>query len=153
MKPAGADCGIAVSDVRCHKGSGVSRQEMNYSQTYDVIYLSTSRVFKLYAKLMKGTKDSKSSIIDEGSLRHYLTAQDEYMGECVKMFKVPTRLRQNPGEGRSFTESGQALQVLQKANRSLVFNYAKLVENYGIDLKVESKVDEDNPVNDVEVPY
>ena len=141
------------SDVRCHKGSGVSRQEMNYSQTYDVIYLSTSRVFKLYAKLMKGTKDSKSSIIDEGSLRHYLTAQDEYMGECVKMFKVPTRLRQNPGEGRSFTESGQALQVLQKANRSLVFNYAKLVENYGIDLKVESKVDEDNPVNDVEVPY
>lgn len=141
------------SDVRCHKGSGVSRQEMNYSQTYDVIYLSTSRVFKLYAKLMKGTKDSKSSIIDEGSLRHYLTAQDEYMGECVKMFKVPTRLRQNPGEGRSFTESGQALQVLQKANRSLVFNYAKLVENYGIDLKVESKVDEDNPVNDIEVPY
>lgn len=141
------------SDVRCHKGSGVSRQEMNYSQTYDVIYLSTSRVFKLYAKLMKGTKDSKSSIIDEGSLRHYLTAQDEYMGECVKMFKVPTRLRQNPGEGRSFTESGQALQVLQKANRSLVFNYAKLVENYGIDLKVESKVDEDNHVNDVEVPY
>ncbi len=141
------------SDVRCHKGSGVSRQEMNYSQTYDVIYLSTSRVFKLYAKLMKGTKDSKSSIIDEGSLRHYLTAQDEYMGECVKMFKVPTRLRQNPGEGRSFTESGQALQVLQKANRSLVFNYAKLVENYGIDLKVESKVDEDNPVNDVEEPY
>lgn len=141
------------SDVRCHKGSGVSRQEMNYSQTYDVIYLSTSRVFKLYAKLMKGTKDSKSSIIDEGSLRHYLTAQDEYMGECVKMFKVPTRLRQNPGEGRSFTESGQALQVLQKANRSLVFNYAKLVENYGIDLNVESKVDEDNPVNDVEVPY
>lgn len=141
------------SDVRCHKGSGVSRQEMNYSQTYDVIYLSTSRVFKLYAKLMKGTKDSKSSIIDEGSLRHYLTAQDEYMGECVKMFKVPTRLRQNPGEGRSFTESGQALQVLQKANRSLVFNYAKLVENYGIDLNVESKVDEDNPANDVEVPY
>lgn len=141
------------SDVRCHKGSGVSRQEMNYSQTYDVIYLSTSRVFKLYAKLMKGTKDSKSSIIDEGSLRHYLTAQDEYMGECVKMFKVPTRLRQNPGEGRSLTESGQALQVLQKANRSLVFNYAKLVENYGIDLNVESKVDEDNPTNDIEVPY
>lgn len=141
------------SDVRCHKGSGVSRQEMNYSQTYDVIYLSTSRVFKLYAKLMKGTKDSKSSIIDEGSLRHYLTAQDEYMGECVKMFKVPTRLRQNPSEGRSFTESGQALQVLQKANRSLVFNYAKLVENYGIDLNVESKMDEDNPAKDMEVPY
>lgn len=141
------------SDVRCHKGNGVSHQEMNYSQTYDVIYLSTSRVFKLYAKLMKGTKDSKSSIIDEGSLRHYLTAQDEYMGECVKMFKVPTRLRQNPGEGKSFTESGQALTVLQKANRSLVFNYAKLVENYGIDLNVESKMDEDNPAKDMEVPY
>lgn len=141
------------SDVRCHKGSGVSRQEMNYSQTYDVIYLSTSRVFKIYAKLMKGTKDSKSSIIDEGSLRHYLTAQDEYMGECVKMFKVPTRLRQNPSEGKSFTESGQALTVLQKANRSLVFNYAKLVENYGIDLNVESKMDEDNPAKDMEVPY
>ena len=141
------------SGTTCYKGTGANRKEQSYDMTMDVLYLNTSRVFKLYAKLMKSTKDSKSSIIDEGSLKHYVTAQDEYMGDCVKQFRVPTRLRQNPGEGRSLTESGQALQVLQKANRSLVFNYAKLVENYGIDLNVESKVDEDNPANDVEVPY
>ena len=141
------------SDVKCYKGSGVSRQEVCYSQPLDVVYLSTSRVFKLYAKLMKGTKDNKSSIIDEGSLRHYLTAQDEYMGECVKQFRVPIRLRQNPGEGREFNEGGTELRALQKANRSLVFNYAKLVENYGIDLNVESRVDEDSEINNIEKPY
>lgn len=141
------------SDVKCNKGSGVNRQELTYSQPIDVIYLSTSRVFKLYSKLMKGTKDNKSSIIDEGSLRHYLTAQDEYMGECVKQFRVPTRLRQNPGEGREFNEGGAELKSLQKANRSLVFNYAKLVENYGIDLNVVSRVDEDSEINNEELPY
>ena len=141
------------SDVTAYKGSGVNRQPINYSQPLDVVYLSTSRVFKLYAKLMKGTKDNKSSIIDEGSLRHYLTAQDEYMGECVKQFRVPTRLRDNPNNGKSFTESGQQVTALQKANRSLVFNYAKLVENYGIDLNVESQVDEDSEINNTEVPY
>lgn len=141
------------SDVTAYKGSGVNRQPINYSQPLDVVYLSTSRVFKLYAKLMKGTKDNKSSIIDEGSLRHYLTAQDEYMGECVKQFRVPTRLRDNPNNGKSFTESGQQVTALQKANRSLVFNYAKLVENYGIDLNVESQVDEDSDINNIEKPY
>lgn len=141
------------SDVTAYKGSGVNRQPINYSQPLDVVYLSTSRVFKLYAKLMKGTKDNKSSIIDEGSLRHYLTAQDEYMGECVKQFRVPIRLRQNPGEGREFNEGGTELRALQKANRSLVFNYAKLVENYGIDLNVESRVDEDSEINNIEKPY
>lgn len=141
------------SDVTAYKGSGVNRQEVCYSQPLDVVYLSTSRVFKLYAKLMKGTKDNKSSIIDEGSLRHYLTAQDEYMGECVKQFRVPTRLRDNPNNGKSFTESGQQVTALQKANRSLVFNYAKLVENYGIDLNVESQVDEDSEINNIEKPY
>lgn len=141
------------SDVTAYKGSGVNRQPINYSQPLDVVYLSTSRVFKLYAKLMKGTKDNKSSIIDEGSLRHYLTAQDEYMGECVKQFRVPTRLRDNPNNGKSFTESGQQVTALQKANRSLVFNYAKLVENYGIDLNVESQVDEDSEINNIEKPY
>lgn len=141
------------SDVTAYKGSGVNRQPINYSQPLDVVYLSTSRVFKLYAKLMKGTKDNKSSIIDEGSLRHYLTAQDEYMGECVKQFRVPTRLRDNPNNGKSFTDSGQQVTALQKANRSLVFNYAKLVENYGIDLNVESQVDEDSDINNIEKPY
>ena len=141
------------SNVKCYKGTGASSKAMEYSQPLDVLYLSTSRVFKLYSKLMKTTKDNKSSIIDEGSLKHYLTAQDEYMGECVKMFRVPMRMRDNPNEGKSFTESGQQVTALQKANRSLVFNYAKLVENYGIDLNVQSSVDEDSDINDMEVPY
>lgn len=139
--------------TRCYKGTGANRTELEYTQTLDVLYLNTSRVFKCYAKLMKGTKDNKSSIIDEGSLKHYLAAQDEYMGECVKMYRVPTRLRQNPSEGNVFSESGSKLKSLQKSNRSLVFNYAKLRENYGIDLDVQSKVDEDSEINNVEIPY
>ena len=68
-------------------------------------------------------------------------------------FRVPTRLRDNPNNGKSFTESGQQVTALQKANRSLVFNYAKLVESYGIDLNVESQVDEDSDINNIEKPY
>lgn len=141
------------SGTTCYKGTGANRKEQSYDMTMDVLYLNTSRVFKCYAKLMKSTKDSKSNIIDEGSLKHYLTAQDEYMGDCVKQFRVPTRLRQNPGDGKSFSESGTQITSLQKANRALVFNYGKLVENYGIDLDVQSKVDDDDPKNDQELPY
>ena len=82
-----------------------------------------------------------------------LKAQDEYMGECVKQFRVPTRLRDNPNDGKSFTESGSQITALQKANRSLVFNYAKLVELYGIDLNVQSNIDEDSEAANAELPY
>lgn len=139
--------------TKCYKGSGQNRREITYDMTLDVLYLNRSRVFSLYAKHIKQTQNSKAQTADTDSLRNILAAQDEYMGECIKQFKVPTRLRQNPGEGREFNEGGTELKALQKANRSLVFNYAKLVELYGIDLNVESRVDEDSEINNIEKPY
>lgn len=139
--------------TKCYKGSGQNRREITYDMTLDVLYLNRSRVFSLYAKHIKQTQNSKAQTADTDSLRNILAAQDEYMGECIKQFKVPTRLRQNPGEGREFNEGGTELKALQKANRSLVFNYAKLVELYGIDLNVESRVDEDSEINNTEKPY
>jgi hypothetical protein len=139
--------------VKCYKGSGASRREIEYSQTLDVVYLNRSRVFSLYAKQMKATQNNKAQTADTDSMIRILTAQDEYMGECVKQFRVPTRLRDNPSEGKSFTESGTQMTALQKANRSLVFNYAKLVEQYGIDLNVKSNVDDDSELNNIEKPY
>lgn len=139
--------------TKCYKGSGQNRREITYDMTLDVLYLNRSRVFSLYAKHKKQTQNSKAQTADTDSLRNILAAQDEYMGECIKQFKVPTRLRQNPGEGREFNEGGTELKALQKANRSLVFNYAKLVELYGIDLNVQSQVDEDSEINNIEKPY
>lgn len=141
------------SDTKCYKGNGANRRELEYTIPLDVLYLNRSRVFSLYAKHMKQTQSNKAQTADTDSIVRILTAQDEYMGECVKQFRVPTRLRQNPGEGHQYSESGTELKVLQKANRSLVFNYAKLVEQYGIDLNVQSQADADKPTEDIEVPY
>lgn len=137
--------------VKCYKGTGASRKELEYTMPLDVVYLNRSRVFSLYAKQMKATQNNKAQTADTDSMIRILTAQDEYMGECVKQFRVPTRLRDNPSDGKSFTESGTQVMALQKANRSLVFNYAKLVENYGIDLNVQSQIDEE--INNIEKPY
>lgn len=139
--------------TRCHKGTGQNRRELTYDMTLDVLYLNRSRVFSLYAKHMKATQNNKAQTADTDSMIRILTQQEEYMGECVKQFRVPIRLRQNPGEGHEYSESGTELRVLQKANRSLVFNYGKLVELYGIDLNVQSQVDEDSDINKTEIPY
>lgn len=141
------------TNVKCTKGSGQSRRDYEYSQTLDVLYLNRSRVFGLYAKYLRQTQNNKAQTADTDSMIRILTQQDEYMGECVKQFKVPTRLRDNPGEGKSFTESGAQVTALQKASRSLVFNYGKLVELYGIDLNVQSQVDEDSEAANAELPY
>lgn len=141
------------SGVKCYKGTGASRKEIEYTQNLDVIFLNRSRVFSLYAKHIKSTQSTKAHTADTDSMIRILAAQDEYMGECVKQFRVPTRLRDNPQGGREFSESGMELKVLQKANRSLVFNYAKLVEQYGIDLNVKSQFDEDGEISKVEEPY
>lgn len=139
--------------TKCYKGTGQNRRELNYDMTLDVLYLNRSRVFSLYAKHLKQTQNTKAQTADTDSMIRILASQDEYMGECVKQFRVPSRLRDNPNDGKSFTESGAQVTALQKANRSLVFNYTKLVENYGIDLNVESRVDEDSEINNIEKPY
>lgn len=139
--------------TKCYKGTGQNRRELSYDMTLDVLYLNRSRVFSLYAKHLKQTQNTKAQTADTDSMIRILAQQDEYMGECVKQFRVPTRLRQNPGEGSSYTESGAQVTALQKANRSLVFNYTKLVELYGIDLNVQSQVDEDGEAAKVEIPY
>ncbi len=141
------------SNVKCYKGTGASRIEHEYTMPLDVIYLNRSRVFSLYAKQMKATQSNKAQTADTDSMIRIITAQDEYLGECVKQFRVPTRLRDNPSDGKSFTGSGAQVTALQKANRSLVFNYAKLVEQYGIDLNVKSSIDDDSELNNIELPY
>lgn len=142
-----------TTDTQAWKGSGSARKKIEYSQSLDVLYLNTSRVFKLYAKLIKTTSDNRSSIIDEGSLRRYLTAEDEYLGEWTKQFKVPTKNRQNPKEGQEYSSTGVELKSLFKTNRSLVFNYDRIRERYGIDLHVESLPDQDNKALQEPLPY
>lgn len=142
-----------TTNTQAYKGSGSARKKYEYTQSLDVLYLNTSRVFKLYAKLIKSTSDNKSSLIDEGSLRRYLTAEDEYMGEWTKQFKVPTKNRQKPNEGQEYSATGIELKALYKSNRALVFNYAKIRERYGIDLHVESMADTENPALQEPLPY
>lgn len=139
------------SNFKCMTGSGSDRGEREYTQSYDVLYLNPDRLFDAYAQHSKRVKDNKAGLLGKASLRHYLTTSDSFMGEAVRKFKVPTRLRQNPGEGKSFAETGGQITALYKSSRALVFNYARLQEQYGIDLDVKSDVVEGQP--QIEVPY
>lgn len=138
-------------DFTLDKGTGHARKKITYSMKYDLIYLNPNRVFVEYAKLMKSTKDSKASVMSEESLRHYLQTGDEYLGDTPKNFKVPIKNRQNPTGGMVYSETGGVIKELYKTSRALVFNYAKLVENFGIDLNVKQEVSEDAPK--IEMPY
>ena len=85
--------------------------------------------------------------MNEESLRHYLMNQDEYMGECPTSFKVPIKNRQNPNEGVQYMGS-EIIRALRKTSRALVFNYAKLIENYGVNFEISSEDNrDDNSIN------
>ena len=124
------------------KGMGKDRKTVTYTQHIDVVYINPDRIFNSYARLQKATKDKHANIMNEESLRHYLMNQDEYMGEAPTSFKVPTRNRQNPTEGIQYTGS-EVAKTLRKTSRALVFNYAKLIENYGINFEISRQEDPD----------
>lgn len=140
------------SDFTLDYGSGKDRQKRPYTQTYDLLYVNPDRLFDAYAQHTKRVKDNKAGLLGKASLRHYLTTCPEFMGEAVRKFKVPIRLRQNPGEGMGINENGDK-KVLMKSCRALVFNYGRLKENYGIDLDVQSDVMENPNKPTEEVPY
>ena len=139
------------TNFELYYGAGGEREKRKYTQTYDVLYLNPDRLFDIYSQFTKKTKDNKAGLLGKASLRHYLTTSDSFLGEIPRKFKVPTRLRQNPGEGKSFSEMGSQVTALYKSSRALVFNYRKLQEQYGIDLDVKSDIVEGTA--SVEVPY
>ena len=142
------------SDFKLDYGFGKDRLKREYSQTYDVLFMNPDRLFDVYAQHVKKVKDNKAGLLGKASLRHYLLTSQEYMGESVRKFKVPTRLRQNPGAGQSIDDQTGDMKVLLKSSRALAFNYARLKEQYGIDLDVVSEVMEGTAKKpDVEIPY
>lgn len=135
------------SGFKLWKGSGKDRKETTYTQKFDVVYINPDRIFNAYARLQKATKDKHANIMNEESLRHYLMNQDEYMGECPTSFKVPIKNRQNPNEGVQYMGS-EIIRALRKTSRALVFNYAKLIENYGVNFEISSEDNrDDNSIN------
>lgn len=122
--------------VKAWKGCGGTRREVEYTMTRDVLYVNPSRLFNAYFRLLKSVKSNQRAVIDEASLRRYLTSQEEYMGDQTRSFKVPTRNMQNPSGSVVYGEDGQRRYEPYKSARALVFDYGMLKELYGIDLDV-----------------
>lgn len=127
--------GINKINFKLWKGQGKDRRQTTYTQHFDVVYINPDRIFNSYARLQKATKDKHANIMNEESLRHYLMHQDEYMGDAATAFRLPTKNRQNPNGGIEYIGC-EVVKQLHKTSRALVFNYQKLIENYGINLSI-----------------
>lgn len=125
-----------TDDLTVSVGSGSDRKKMQYSQTMQVLYLNTSRVFSEYMMLLKRTKTNLQNQCDILALKSYLTTQDEYLGESKCYFLKPMKISQDPDAGKTWTGEGAGTTAMKKQSRCLCFNYAKLREEYGIDLKL-----------------
>lgn len=110
--------------LSCYKGQGRDRRRIEYTQPYDVVYLNPDPIFSAYQKYAKQHRTSGANIIPASTLKYYLTAQDEYMGDFSTSFTLPEELRKD------------ASQPDHIKARALVFNYRSLVEGYGIDFDI-----------------
>lgn len=112
------------TNFKCTKGSGIDRIEIDYTGPYNVLYLNPKRVFSEYEKMCK-SRNKKA--LPEGTLRYYLKAKDDFMGDYPTTFTVPRR-------NREFSGAGERPSVMK--TRAYMFNYDRLQEAYGIDLDI-----------------
>ena len=116
------------ANFTCYKGEGSDRRPVEYTQPYDVVYLNPTRVFSEYLKLCRSRG---TNTIPESSLKYYLKSQEEFMGDYSTTFTVPRRNREYDGNGNNPSI---------KKSRALIFNYQRLIDNYGIDLDILTQI-------------
>ena len=140
-----------TSDLTVNIGTGSDRKKMQYQQQMQVLYLNTSRVYSEYMMLLKRTKTNLQNQCDITALKSYLTMQDEYLGETKCYFLKPMKFSQEPEAGKTWTGAEAGTTAMKKQSRCICFNYAKLREEYGIDLQIKQgnkyaveEVEEDN---------
>ena len=115
----------AKLNLVAYKGIGRDRQPIDYSGPVDVVYLNPDPILAAYQKHAKQHRTNNASILRSTTLRSYLIAQDEYMGDFRTTFTLPTDLRD------PYNDKPYAIRT-----SALVFNYRSLVDKYGIDFDI-----------------
>ena len=129
----------AKLNLVAYKGIGRDRQPIDYSGPVDVVYLNPDPILAAYQKHAKQHRTNNASILRSTTLRSYLIAQDEYMGDFRTTFTLPTDLRD------PYNDKPYAIRT-----SALVFNYRSLVDKYGIDFDIsplQAEIDSANEAN------
>lgn len=119
------------------KGRGMKEKTVFHSAK-PILYLRTKRVMMLYRKNGKNVGESTLPV---ESLRHYLEISKEFIGiKNAMKFKMTSNVCEATTPA---TTPGGTPTVLQTSTPdwALCFDYAMLVENYGINLEVETDHD------------
>lgn len=136
------------------KGKGF-QEKIIFRGAKAVLYLRTKRVMMLYRKNGKSVGETTLPV---ESLRHYLEISKEFLG-----IKNAVRFKNlsNVMESTTSTTMANGSQTVTKTSTTdwaLCFDYQMLVENYGINLEIESAHDDEvDPIeineNDQSTPY
>lgn len=140
------DADYRIKHEMSFKGKGM-KEKMEFRTARPILYLCTKRTFMLYKKNGKLVGDATLST---DSLRFYLENSKEYIG-----LKNAVRFRNTSNDRESTatvtTASGtQAVQRTSRTDWALCFDYSALVENYGINLEVESVPDDEPDPSDID---
>lgn len=136
------------------KGKGVT-DKIIFRQQKPVLYLCTKRVMMLYKKNGKSVGESTLPV---ESLRHYLEISKEYIGtKTAVRFKNLSNHIESTMPGKT-TDGQVKIQQTTRVDWALAFDYEQLVENYGINLEVDTTEEDDvDPIgideNDKTLPF
>lgn len=136
------------------KGRGIT-DKMVFMTAKPILYLSPTRVMQLYRKNGKTVGESTLPV---ESLKHYLEISKEYLGTKNA---VRFNIQSNPAESTQSIKDYDGRPTVQQTSRvgqALCFDYNMLVENYGVNLEVDTvQDDEPDPIdideNDQTKPY
>ena len=112
--------------LKTYKGTGRDRHLIEWSQTYDVLYVNPTRIFDAYSRYFKATRTAGTTLLRDTTLKHYLKSQPEYMGDFSTTFTLPDSPQDSPQDNQPYCMKAWAM----------VFNYQSLIDAYGIDLDI-----------------
>lgn len=128
------------------KGKGI-RDKVVFLSPKPILFLCTKRVMMLYRQNAK--KVGEAAISPE-SLRHYLETSKEYLGT-----KNAVRFKNlsNTVESSTSVTGHSGMPTVRQTSRTdwaLCFDYNMIVENYEINLEVQTDYDDDIDVTDID---
>ncbi len=148
------DADYRIKYERTFKGKG-SELKIEFKEQKPVLYLCTKRIMMLYRK---NGKTIGESTLPVESLRHYLEISKEFLGvKSAVRFKNTSNTVESTTTASNY-DGSSSLKQTSRVDWALCFDYNMLVENYGINLEVDTTNDGDiDPIdideNDTTKPY
>lgn len=132
------DADYRIRHETSFKGKG-SPDKIEFKGARRVLYLRSKRVMVLYRK---NGKTMGEATLPVESLRHYLEISEEFLG-----MKNAVRFKNlsNPMESHVQTTAANGQTTVRQTSQvdwALCFDYDKLVQNYGINLEVDTGMDD-----------